>query len=115
MSEQGFKFSGRGRVERVEHFTSKAGKDIVTVIIAVDDDRYPQLVPAKAFGRLAELSAEWEPGAILAVNGHLGGRESNGRVWGDIIADGIEVVEEAVGGKAGDAVPPPSDEDDPGF
>ena len=93
----GFAFEGRGKLLRVEHFTSKAGKDIVTLIFEVAG-QYPQTVPVKVFGRLAEQASEWKPGMALEVSGHLGGRDWQGKVYGDNVAEVVEVVE-VVGGE----------------
>src|SRR3954466_7723697 len=90
MSED-FTFHGQGTLLRVDTFTSKAGKPILTLIFETKG-QYPQLIPIKVFGRLAERASEWKPGSVLAVNGRLGGRDWQGKVYGDTIANGIEVV-----------------------
>jgi single-stranded DNA-binding protein len=113
-----FTFQGQGSLLRIETFTSKAGKPVLTLIFETKG-QYPQLIPIKAFGRLAERAAAWKPGMVLAVNGRLGGRDWQGRVYGDIIANSIEVVSEAGGGGPDpaddprDAPPPPGDDDIP--
>jgi single-stranded DNA-binding protein len=117
-----FTFHGQGTLSRVDTFVSKAGKSIVTLIFETKG-QYPQLIPIKVFGRLAEQAAEWKPGMVLAVNGRLGGRDWNGKVYGDMIANSIETVDtgadEERGGFANsssdprEAPPPPSDEDIP--
>src|SRR5690349_819893 len=86
-----FTFHGQGTLLRIDTFTSKAGKPILTLIFETKG-QYPQLIPIKVFGRLAEQAAAWKPGAVLAVNGRLGGRDWNGKVYGDIIANSVEVV-----------------------
>ena len=106
-------FEVQGTVNRVDHFTSKAGKDIVTLVLDIPDDKYPQLVPIKAFGRLAGECGDWQPGAEVLVKGHLGGRDWNGKVYPDIVAESVEVL--ANGAKAEDLkqdeTPPPPDDD----
>ena len=104
----GFAFEGSGKVERVDHFTSKSGKDIVTLIVEVPG-QYPQLVPIKCFGRLADMTMGMQ-GKTVSITGKLGGREWNGRVYGDITADTIEVVGTATGAPP---PPPPDDSDVP--
>src|SRR5256885_856390 len=89
-----FTFHGQGTLLRVDTFTSKAGKPVVTLIFETKG-QYPQLIPIKVFGRLAEKASAWKPGALLAVNGRLGGRDWQGKVYGDIIANSVEVVSEA--------------------
>jgi single-stranded DNA-binding protein len=89
----GFTFQGQGILQRVDSFTSKAGKPVVTLIFEIKG-QYPQLIPIKVFGRLAERASSWKPGAVLSVNGRLGGRDWNGKVYGDIIANSVEVVGE---------------------
>jgi len=115
--------ASRYRVLRVDTFVSKAGKPILTLIFEIKG-QYPQLIPIKVFGRLAERIATFKPGAVLAVNGRLGGRDWQGKVYGDIIANSVEVVADAAadsqGGDAGNAsfdpresAPPPGDDDVP--
>src|SRR5436190_18536527 len=86
-----FTFRGQGKLKRIDTFTSKAGKPILTLIFETEG-QYPQLVPIKVFGRLAEEAAAWKPGAVLAVTGRLGGRDWNGKVYGDNVATTVEVV-----------------------
>jgi single-stranded DNA-binding protein len=120
MSED-FTFQGQGTLLRVDTFTSKAGKPILTLIFEIKG-QYPQLIPIKVFGRLAEQAAAWKPGMILAVHGRLGGRDWQGKVYGDMIANSVEVVDSGAPETAGDAnpsfdpreaPPPPSDDDIP--
>ena len=88
-----FTFQGQGTLLRVDTFVSKAGKPILTLIFETKG-QYSQLIPIKVFGRLAEKMAACKPGAVLAVNGRLGGRDWQGKVYGDIIANSVEVVAE---------------------
>jgi single-stranded DNA-binding protein len=87
----GFEFSGSGRLLRVDKFVSKAGKNIYTMALEVSG-QYPQLVPIKVFGRLADQIDTWSEGDTLQVSGRLGGRDWNGKVFGDIVAQTVEVV-----------------------
>ena len=105
-----FTFQGRGTLKRVDTFVSKAGKSILTLVFETQG-QYPQLVPIKVFGRLAEQAASWKPGSVLAVSGRLGGRDWNGKVYGDNVASSVEVVSAA--GDEGQA-PPDSDASPPG-
>lgn len=116
-----FTFQGQGTLLRVDTFVSKAGKPILTLIFETKG-QYPQLIPIKVFGRLAEQAAAWKPGAVLSVNGRLGGRDWQGKVYGDIIANSVEVVDQAADERGGFASssfdpreppPPPSDDDVP--
>jgi Domain of unknown function (DUF3127) len=117
-----FTFQGQGTLLRVDTFMSKAGKPILTLVFETKG-QYPQLIPIKVFGRLAEQAAGWKPGAVLAVNGRLGGRDWQGKVYGDIIATSVDVVDAAAdeehGGFANSSAdpreppPPPTDEDIP--
>ena len=68
-----FTFHGQGTLKRIDTFVSKAGKSILTLIFEIQG-QYPQLIPIKVFGRLAEQAADWKPGAVLSVTGRLGGR-----------------------------------------
>lgn len=88
---QGFTFEGNGTLERIDTFTSKAGKDILTLVVRVGG-QYPQLIPFKVFGRLVEDAAEWKPGSELRITGRLGGRDWNGKVYGDNVANSIKVL-----------------------
>ena len=66
------------------------------------------------FGRLAEQAPDWKPGSVLSVTGRLGGRDWNGKVYGDNVAISVEVVsgaaEKSAGASSDDDVPPPSDD-----
>jgi single-stranded DNA-binding protein len=86
---------------------SKAGKTILTLICETQG-QYPQLVPIKVFGRLAEQASAWKPGSVLSVSGRLGGRDWQGKVYGDIVANTVEVVSEGTkdGGGPDDGEPP---------
>jgi single-stranded DNA-binding protein len=112
----GFEFSGQGELQRIDKFVSKAGKNILTLIIDVPG-QYPQLVPVKVFGRLADSSDQWQPGDKLQISGRLGGRDWNGKVFPDIVATMVEVVSSSGGHakhreeRASD--PPPVDDDVP--
>ena len=111
-----FTFQGQGMLKRIDTFVSKAGKSILTLIFEIQG-QYPQLIPIKVFGRLAEQAADWKPGAVLSVTGRLGGRDWNGKVYGDNVATSIEVVSGAddkdPGTPPGHDAPPPSDDDVP--
>ena len=87
----GFEFSGQGELRKIDVFVSKAGKNILTLIIDVPG-QYPQLVPVKVFGRLADSADQWQPGDKLQISGRLGGRDWNGKVYPDIVATMVEVV-----------------------
>jgi single-stranded DNA-binding protein len=91
MGKSGFEFSGSGRLDRIDTFTTKAGKDIVTLVLQVEG-AYPQLVPIKFFGRLADAAAALTKGDVVEVTGHLGGRDWNGKVYGDIVGETLDVV-----------------------
>jgi single-stranded DNA-binding protein len=111
-----FTFQGQGTLQRIDTFVSKAGKSILTLVFETQG-QYPQLVPIKVFGRLAERAAEWKPGMVLAVSGRLGGRDWNGKVYGDNVANSVEVVGGAeakdAGSPPGSDAPPPGDDDVP--
>jgi len=111
-----FTFQGKGTLKRIDTFVSKAGKPILTLIFETEG-QYPQVIPVKVFGRLAEDAAAWKPGSVLAVTGRLGGRDWNGKVYGDNVAIHVDVVsapDEAGGGlPPEDDVPPPGDDDVP--
>ena len=110
-----FTFQGQGTLKRIDTFVSKAGKPILTLVFETQG-QYPQLIPIKVFGRLAEQASEWKPGMNLAVTGRLGGRDWNGKVYGDNVANTIEVVggADARDGSAPvDDAPPPGDDDVP--
>jgi single-stranded DNA-binding protein len=101
-----FTFQGQGTLKRIDTFVSKAGKSILTLIFETDG-QYPQLIPIKVFGRLAEQASAWKPGMVLSVSGRLGGRDWNGKVYGDNVATSIEVVGRA--GEQESEMPPPVD------
>lgn len=110
-----FTFQGQGTLKRIDTFVSKAGKSILTLVFETGG-QYPQLIPIKVFGRLAEEAAAWQPGSVLAVTGRLGGRDWNGKVYGDNVAISVQVLdgaEEGDGPPPENDVPPPGDEDVP--
>ena len=111
-----FTFQGQGKLKRIDTFVSKAGKSILTLIFEIEG-QYPQLIPIKVFGRLAEQAASWQPGMVLSVTGRLGGRDWNGKVYGDSVATNIEIVggagDKDEGIPSGHDAPPPSDDDVP--
>lgn len=114
MNNDEFTFQGKGTLKRIDTFVSKAGKSILTLVFETGG-QYPQLIPIKVFGRLAEQASAWKPGMMLSVSGRLGGRDWNGKVFGDNVANSIEVV----GSGAGDVPPefdgPPMGDDDVPF
>ncbi len=115
-SGEDFTFQGQGTLKRIDTFVSKAGKSILTLIFEIQG-QYPQLIPIKVFGRLAEQATDWKPGMVLSVSGRLGGRDWNGKVYGDSVATNIEIIDDA-GEKGEEApsghdAPPPSDDDVP--
>lgn len=87
----GFTFQGKGKLSRIDTFTSKAGRPILTLVFH-QDGQWPQWTPIKVFGRMADMASEWKPGDVLEVTGELGGREYQGKVYGDATARTIEVV-----------------------
>jgi single-stranded DNA-binding protein len=101
-----FTFHGQGTLKRVDTFVSKAGKSILTLVFEIQG-QYPQLIPIKVFGRLAEQATSWKPGSVLSVTGRMGGRDWNGKVYGDNVATSIEIVSEA--GEKDDGTPPGHD------
>jgi single-stranded DNA-binding protein len=111
-----FTFQGQGTLKRIDTFVSKAGKSILTLIFEIQG-QYPQLIPIKVFGRLAEQASAWKPGSVLSVTGRLGGRDWNGKVYGDNVATSIEIVSDSgdkdEGIPSGHDAPPPSDDDVP--
>ena len=126
MPKSGFEFSGSGRLDRIDTFTTKNDKQIVTLVLQVEG-AYPKLVPVKFFGRTAEAASALTKGDVVEVTGHLGGREWSGKVYGDIEGETFEVIAAAGGeqqempgtgaGKHRDAraddPPPPGDDDVP--
>ena len=114
MNTDDFTFQGRGTLKRIDTFVSKAGKSILTLVFETQG-QYPQLIPIKVFGRLAEQAASWKPGSVLAVSGRLGGRDWNGKVFGDNVANSIEVVDGAEPEAGRENDPPPMGDDDVPF
>jgi single-stranded DNA-binding protein len=115
MSNEGFKFDGRGKLARIDTFTTKGGKQILTLIFE-QGGQYPQVIPIKVFGRLAEEASSWKPGTILEITGRLGGREWQGKCYGEAVAESVEVVGEAqraLPTTGNTASPPPEETDIP--
>ena len=87
-----FSFNGQGTLLRIDTFTSQKGKTFLTLIMEIQG-KYPVLVPIKVFGHLADDRCKWTPGVTLEIYGRLGGRDWQGKVFGDIVAESVEVVE----------------------
>ncbi|MEN6547582.1 MAG: DUF3127 domain-containing protein [Armatimonadia bacterium] len=95
MSEKN-RFDLTGTLNRIDRFETKAGKTMLTLILDVDKgSKYPQVCPVKIFGRTADMASDWHTGDVLEITGRLGGRDWNGRVFGDIVAESVEVVSKA--------------------
>lgn len=116
MATDGFTFTGQGTLDRIDTFTTGAGKTIKTLILRTGG-QYPQIVPLKIFGRLADESVDWQPGNVLQVTGRLGGREWNGKVFGDNVASTVKVIGAGSAKQAPQQqdLPPPLSDDDIGF
>ncbi len=112
------RFNYTGTLTRVDRFTTKNNKTILTLVFE-EGGQWPQWIAIKCFGRLTECASDWKPGTILEVTGKLGGREYQGKVYSEVIADSVEVVAEskpkagAQQTEFGDGSPAPSDDDIP--
>lgn len=115
MSETiGFKFQGTGKLARVDKFITQKGKTVITLVFEEGGD-WPQMIPIKVFGRLAEMASEWKLGDILEVTGKLGGREWNGKFYGDAVAQTVEVAASGEGkSKNENGAVPAAENDDQG-
>jgi hypothetical protein len=98
--QDGFKFEGRGTLERIDTFTTKNGKTILTLIVAVAG-KYPKRIPFKLFGQRAE-EFNASPGTAVAITGYLSGSEWNSKTFPENIA--TEVT--AIGGERAPAPQP---------
>lgn len=109
MSNETNTFTVRGTFEKIDVFTTKNDKQIITLVLGTDGER-PQLIPIKCFGRMAGKAKECQKGDMVEVTGKLGGRDWNGKIYGENVAETIEVV----GGKQAAEQPasPPPDESD---
>jgi hypothetical protein len=110
MTHEENSFNVTGKVERIDTFTTKGGKDIHTIVIGTGG-QYPQLIPIKILGRLADRIDEWHKGDVLAIAGRLGGRDWNGKVYGDNVATSVEVIAAGKGEapKGNEELPPDDD------
>ena len=84
-----FEFEGTGTIEKIDIFTTAKGKKIKTLICKVDGE-YPQYVPVKLWGRAAEET--FQVGDEVEIKGYLGGREYNGKYYGDITGRQVTVI-----------------------
>lgn len=121
-----FQFKGRGVLKRIDKFQANNGRVYLTLIFE-ENGQYPQTIPIKIFSRVAEESGTWTPGITLEVHGRLGGREVGERVFGEAVAESVEVIYERSAGKHrnekagngkggwGDDSPPPDDSDNVPF
>jgi single-stranded DNA-binding protein len=111
-----FKFKGQGTLLKIDVFTTKNGKDIVSMIFEMGGN-YPQFIPIKCFGGVAEQARALEPGLKVCVTGRLGGREWNGKYYADNVAESIEELPTGRMAKRGDEqeAQPLADDLDPPF
>src|SRR3954465_921945 len=111
-----FTFQGRGTLKRSAPCVSKGGKPILTLIFETGG-QYPQVIPIKVFGRLAEEAAGWTPGSVLGGTGRRGGRGRKGKGSGEngpTHGDVVSTSDQTGGGPPpDDDVPPPGDDDVP--
>jgi hypothetical protein len=96
------KFTITAKLDRIDTFTAKSGK-VYRTLILVTEGQYSQTIPVKLLGRTAENTPDYPAGTLLHIEGRLGGRDVNGRCYGDNVADTIEVVGEVAQAKG--AVP----------
>lgn len=108
MSDNTNTFTVRGTFEKLDTFTTTKGKEIITLVLGTNG-QYPQLIPIKCFGRMVDSAKACGSGDMVEVTGRLGGRDWKGKIFGENVAETIEVV----GGKAKQPSPPQTDEDDP--
>lgn len=97
------------RVLRVESSASKANK-VFRTLITEADGKWKQVIPFKVFGHVAEVVGELDPGSMVKISGRLGGREWNGRVFGEMVAESIELLEQA---RPSEALDKPGNEPQP--
>ena len=110
------RFDLTGTLNRIERFETKSGKTMLTLILDVDKgSKYPQVCPVKIFGRTADMAGDWHPGDVLEITGRLGGRDWNGRVFGDIVAESVEVVSGQQELPTGKPLSEPAPDEDPGI
>jgi single-stranded DNA-binding protein len=116
MAQDGFTFEGQGTLHKVDTFVAKSGKSILTLVLQTQG-QYEQFVPIKCFGRLVDEAADFAVGDVLKISGDLGGREWNGKFYGDINARRIDVVSKTKVQAKQEQQPLPSanDSDEPPF
>jgi hypothetical protein len=110
MGKSGFRFEGSGRVHKTDVFRTKRNQEIVTVVVQVEGN-YPQLVPIKFFGRTGAEAKKLQAGDAVEISGTLGGRDWNGKVYGDINGESFTVNES--GARAAAPAAGPEDDDLP--
>lgn len=91
MSDEKNRFEYQGELVRVDRFVTAKNKTILTLVFETGG-QWPQWIAAKCFGRICEQAADWKPGIVLKVTGRLGGREYNGKIYPENIAEAVEVV-----------------------
>lgn len=108
MSKNTFEYEGT--LTRVDTFTTNKGGKILTLVF-FEDGQWPKWIAAKVFGRATEGVSEWTPGTKLRLSGRLSGREYNGKIYPEIVAEAVEVVSQ---GELPTGTPP-AEEDLPPF
>lgn len=84
-------FEIEGKFLRIDTREGKGGKVFETLVIEVDG-KYQQFVPFRLWGHSANTAKTLHQGDVLRIKGKLGGREWQGKVYGENSADSIEVV-----------------------
>jgi len=76
-----FTFQGQGTLQRIDTFVSKAGKTILTLICETQGSTR-NWCPSRCSDD-SPSSVCLEAGSVLSVSGRLGGRDWQGKVYGE--------------------------------
>jgi hypothetical protein len=82
----------RGEVKSVEEFWSKDGRSLSKIRIDLDLTKFGQNFAILTID--GELAKHARIGAIVEIKGKLGGKEHNGKVFGDARVTDITVIKE---------------------
>ena len=98
------RFDLDGTLNRIDTRQANNGKTYYTLIVETGG-QYSKTIPVALFGKAAERIDELHPGDVLSISGRLGGREWQGKCYGENVGLSVEIVSAAKRTEAKGAVP----------
>lgn len=87
------RFQIQGKLRNIDTFVTKNDKTILTLVLEVPGyGGRVDPVAYKVLGRLVPIAQGLPVGGMVEITGKMGGRESNGRVFSELVAESVEVL-----------------------